>query len=130
LKQTREIRLALNLRGQAKAGLNDFYGAIGDYNFALEADSTYAEALNNRGEAKMALGDDEDALSDFDKAIKFNPKYSEAYSNRGLAKYNIEDLQGAYVDFFQKHLSLGPSMQTSISIVACKGRARRIRERN
>ena len=31
-------KIALNLRGQAKAGLNDFYGAIGDYNFALEAD--------------------------------------------------------------------------------------------
>ena len=52
-------KIALNLRGQAKAGLSDFYGAIGDYNFALETDSTYAEALNNRGEAKMALGDDE-----------------------------------------------------------------------
>lgn len=36
-------KVALNLRGQAKAGLSDFYGAIGDYNFALETDSTYAE---------------------------------------------------------------------------------------
>src|SRR5687768_1508969 len=46
---------ALNLRGQARAGLSDFYGAISDFTFALETDSTFAEALNNRGEAKMNL---------------------------------------------------------------------------
>src|SRR6187551_1659008 len=44
-------KAALILRGQSKAGLNDFYGAIGDYNFALETDSTLSEALNYRGEA-------------------------------------------------------------------------------
>src|SRR5690242_17052417 len=59
-------KIALNLRGQARAGLDDLYGAIGDYTYALEIDSTYADALNNRGEAKMNLGDDEAAITDLD----------------------------------------------------------------
>src|SRR5688572_32061767 len=40
-----------NLRGIARNGLNDFYGAIGDFNLALEIDSTFADPWNNRGEA-------------------------------------------------------------------------------
>src|SRR4051812_26978618 len=68
---------ALNLRGEARKGLEDFYGAIGDLTFAIETDSTFADAWNNRGEAKMSLGDDDDAIQDFDKAIKFNPKLTE-----------------------------------------------------
>src|SRR5436190_6268271 len=58
-------KLALNLRGEARLGLQDFYGAIGDFTNALENDSTYADAYNNRGEAKMALGDDEGSIEDF-----------------------------------------------------------------
>src|SRR5688572_23988485 len=64
---------ALNLRGEARAGLSDFYGAISDYTYALEVDSTFAIALNNRGEAKLNLGDDESSIADFNKAIRFNP---------------------------------------------------------
>ena len=47
---------ALNLRGQARAGLSDFYGAISDFTYALEIDSTFAQALNNRGQAKVPSG--------------------------------------------------------------------------
>jgi tetratricopeptide (TPR) repeat protein len=60
------------LRGRAKMGLQDYYGAIGDFNFALDIDSTFAEALNYRGEAKVSLGDDDGAITDLDKAIRFN----------------------------------------------------------
>src|SRR5688500_2119240 len=45
---------AYNLRGVARMGLNDFYGAIGDFNVALEIDSTFAESWNNRGEIGRA----------------------------------------------------------------------------
>src|SRR5687768_4789257 len=79
---------ALNLRGQARAGLGDLYGAISDYTYALDIDSTFAEAFNNRGQAKVNLGDEVAAIEDFDKALRFNPKYTEAFTNRGLAKYN------------------------------------------
>src|SRR5688572_30165619 len=71
-------KAALNLRGQARAGLEDLYGAISDYTYALEIDSTFAEALNNRGLAKVALGDDEAGIEDFNKAIRFNSKFTEA----------------------------------------------------
>ena len=48
---------ALVLRGQARIALEDYYGGIGDFNFALESDSTLSDAYYYRGEAKMALGD-------------------------------------------------------------------------
>ena len=37
-----KLKLAYNLRGQARMGLEDFYGAIGDFTFAVEIDSTYS----------------------------------------------------------------------------------------
>ena len=52
-------KIALNLRGEARAGLEDFYGAISDYTYALELDSTYVPALNNRGQAKVSSAADE-----------------------------------------------------------------------
>ncbi|MER3328167.1 MAG: hypothetical protein RIF34_01210, partial [Candidatus Kapaibacterium sp.] len=75
-------KVALSLRGQARMGLQDFYGAISDFTFALEVDSTYSEALNFRGESKIGLGDDYGAIEDLDKAIKYNSKYTDAYTNR------------------------------------------------
>src|SRR5687768_15114357 len=50
-------KAALILRGRTKAALEDYYGAIGDFNFALELDSTSYEPYFLRAEAKMALGD-------------------------------------------------------------------------
>src|SRR5688500_14216277 len=78
-------KTALNLRGEARAGLGDCYGAISDYTYALELDSTFAEALNNRGQAKVNLGDDEAGIEDFTKALRHNSRLVEAYTNRGLA---------------------------------------------
>ena len=37
---TPKNKAALNLRGEARSGLTDFYGAISDLTFALEIDST------------------------------------------------------------------------------------------
>ena len=48
-------KIALNLRGLAQISLNDFYGAIGDFNFALEVDSTYSEALEQQRRSKDGL---------------------------------------------------------------------------
>src|SRR5262245_48744205 len=92
-------KTALTVRGQARIGMEEFYGAIGNRKFAMEQDTIYSDALSYRGEAKMNLDDDDGAIIDFNKAIKFNPKLADAYTNRGLAKYNTEDLQGAYFDF-------------------------------
>jgi len=72
-------KTAYIMRGHTKMNLRDFYGAIGDFNFALDIDSTLAEAFNYRGEAKVNLGDDQGAIADLDKAIRFNGKYTEAY---------------------------------------------------
>ena len=78
ITQSPSNKEAFSLRGQARMGLEDFYGAIGDFNFALEIDSVFVNAYNFRGEAKLSLADDEGAIPDFDKAIKLNPKFADA----------------------------------------------------
>ena len=50
-------KVALDLRGQARAALQDFYGAVSDYTVALDIDSIFADALSHRGEAKTKLGE-------------------------------------------------------------------------
>ena len=46
---------AFVLSGQARWGLEDFYGAIGDYTYALEIDSTLAEAWNDQDGSPQTL---------------------------------------------------------------------------
>src|SRR6187455_219536 len=82
-----KLKLAYNLRGQARMGLDDLYGAIGDFTIALEIDSTYAEPLAFMGEAKLALGDYEGAIADLDRSIRRSPNSADAYTTRGFAKY-------------------------------------------
>ncbi|HRG09628.1 MAG TPA: hypothetical protein PLJ08_13725, partial [Cyclobacteriaceae bacterium] len=81
-------KTAFLLRGRAHMGLNDFYGAIGDFNFALEIDSTYAEALNYRGESKINLGDDEAAILDCEKfrASRLCPRWVRTRVHHNLAR--------------------------------------------
>ena len=49
---------SLLLRGKIRMELEDYYGAIGDFNNASEIDTTFAEAYNSMGLAKFYLGDD------------------------------------------------------------------------
>ena len=79
-----------------KAG--DYYGAIADYNKAIEINPNDA-AYNNRGLAKYNLDDFYNAISDYTKALELNPNNGNAYLNRGIAKFNLKDNNKAIVDF-------------------------------
>ena len=70
---------------------DDYYGAIGDLNFALEYAPKMAIAYDKRGEAKYFLDDNFAAIDDFDKALKLDPKLADAYSNRAFAKFDLDD---------------------------------------
>jgi tetratricopeptide (TPR) repeat protein len=61
--------------------------AIGDYDTALQLDSTLADVFNARGELWRKKGNRPRALADFGAAIKLNPDHATARGNyRSLAQ--------------------------------------------
>ena len=62
-------------RGNAKeAILNDYKGAISDFDKAIELNPKDADAYICRGTAKAILNDYKGAILDYDKYIELNPK--------------------------------------------------------
>ncbi len=86
-------------QGNAKYNLQDYRGAIQDFNKAIEINPQLAEAYLNRGNAKDDLQDYSGAIQDYNKAIEINPQLAEAYLNRGNAKYRLNDKSGACLDW-------------------------------
>jgi len=93
-------------RGNDKAEANDHYGAISDFNKAIELNPNLALAYNNRGLSKDNLKDYNGAISDYTKAIEINPNYAKAYNNRSVSKELLGDLTGACADA-KKAINLG-----------------------
>lgn len=61
-------------RALCKRNLNDYKGAIADYNQVLLLDPKNDEAYNNRGYAKHLLNDNTGACADFNKASALGNK--------------------------------------------------------
>ena len=102
--------------GFDKAEAKDYYGAISDFNKAIELKPNDANAYYNRGCAKDDLKDYNGAISDYTKAIELDPNDADTYLNRGIAKYFINDLNGACEDA-KKSASLGYDASKVIEIV-------------
>ena len=98
---------AFNIRGIAKSRMDDYAGAVADYDQALEIDPQYAEAYGNRGVAKSQMGKHMSAITDYDRSLELNPQYAAVYNNRGNAKSGMGDYKGALADF-AKILEINP----------------------
>ena len=79
--------------------LNDFTGAIADYNRLLAMDKLYPRIYSKRAGSEAMLGQAEEALRDAEKALGVDPKDEEAYNNRGLANRVLGKLDDAVNDF-------------------------------
>ena len=98
-------------RGIAKAELNDYKGAIGEFTKAIEINPKDAEAYAYRGNAKTQIQDYIGSIPDFTKAIEIDPKNMGAsYCNRGLVKDKLKDYDGAYDDY-SKAIELYPRIE-------------------
>lgn len=93
--------LLLNIRGTLKRKLNDYEGAIIDFNQALAVNPKNGAAYSGRGVIKQALKRNEEALSDFNQSIKLAPESSSSYNNRGYFYDELEDYEAAIVDYSQ-----------------------------
>ena len=94
-------------KGISKFSLEDYNGAVEDFNKAIQLKPDYANAYYNRGRAKGNLKDYTGAIADFNKAIQLKPDYADAYNKRGRAKGNLKDYTGAIADY-SKAIQLNP----------------------
>jgi len=95
-----------------KAENGDHYGAIADYNKAIELNPSYTNAYNNRGNAKHTLEDYYGAITDYNKSIEIDPNDAVAYYNRGNSKNKLKDYNGSITDF-NKAIELEPDLASA-----------------
>ena len=102
------------IEGKEKAESGDHFGAIADYNKAMNIYPKHYYVCYERGMAKFNLTDYRGAIEDFNKAleadlVKINPKYYEpsVYFQRGIAKAKLKNYQGAVEDY-NKVIELNP----------------------
>jgi tetratricopeptide (TPR) repeat protein len=82
-------------RGCSKLYLDDYQGALVDFNHTIELNGDFkAEALNNRSEIKsIHLNDKSGALEDIEEAIALKPDDDSFYYNRSLLQDNYERIK-------------------------------------
>jgi len=93
-------------RAIAKAELNDPFGAIEDFNKAIQLNSEYENAYVWRGEEKYKICDYQGAISDYHSALKLNSNNSETFLNLGKTKLKLGNVDEALLDL-NKATALG-----------------------
>jgi tetratricopeptide (TPR) repeat protein len=77
-------------RAVQRDDLDDYKGALADYNSCIDLDNNFAEAYNNRGLIYLYKTIQYDlSLSDFNKAIDLLPGASFSYFNRAMLKMRM-----------------------------------------
>jgi len=94
-------------RGVKKVEERDYYGAISDFNKAIEINPNDAVFYSYRGYTKRRLGDNYGAISEYTKAIEINPNDADSYFNRGNRKYALNDFTGSMFDY-NKTIEINP----------------------
>ena len=93
----------------AREKVQDFSGAIEDYDKALELDqndpATVAVYHENRGLAKVAINDLSGAVYDFTKALELNPEDAFMFYCRGVARAKLSNSDGCSDIYKAKEIS-------------------------
>ena len=96
---------ALYIRAQCKNKLEDYRGALIDYNTILlisaeNKSEKLAVVYLDRGRVNAILGNYNDAEQDFTEAIELKKSYAEAFINRGIIRINfLEQKEKGCLDF-------------------------------
>ena len=110
-----------NLLGNIKFYLEDYQGALEDFNKAIEIKPNLGIAYNNRASIYRRQKNNERALINYNQAISHNPKLSIAYSNRGAMYRKQGQMDLALADFNQA-ISIDPNLTTDYIATAYIGR--------
>ncbi|WP_192823127.1 tetratricopeptide repeat protein [Rufibacter sp. LB8] len=107
IKQNPQNAQAFAERAAAKLELGDAFGAIKDYNNAVEIAPSNTEFLQARGNAFVMVEAFKEALTDFNTAL-LNSTSLELIYDRAVAKFHLDDYEGALADLNQV-LAAAPS---------------------
>lgn len=94
--------------GMKLLGEKKFKEALADFNKALQADPTFAEAYIGKGDALTAIEDFQSAVIAFSRAIEIDQNSIAAHNGRGEALLKLMQIDGASADF-ARALELDPS---------------------
>ena len=86
-------------RGVGKFDMNDYKGALEDYDKAINTNYQFPVAYNNRANCYYMMDSVQHAILGYNEAIKVFDKYAMAYYNRGTAKQKIKDYAGSIDDY-------------------------------
>jgi tetratricopeptide (TPR) repeat protein len=86
-------------KGEVQFKAKLYKEALGQYNKAIQLDSTNGNFYFARGLTKYHLKDYYSAINDYDKTIKLIPNYGEVFDARGIARGEIGDSIGSCEDF-------------------------------
>ena len=86
-----------SVRSALQAGRLD--DAFGDFNKAIQLDTTDPRAYHNRGLIYQARRQHDKAIDDFSKAISLSPSSAEPYNGRGISYAAQGDDDNAFSDF-------------------------------
>jgi tetratricopeptide (TPR) repeat protein len=85
-------------RAKAKFEMQDYKGAVTDWNVYIDAVPGVEEAYISRAAAKININDNSGAVADLDEAIKLKPKNPVSYNYRGVAKGGLKQYVEALKD--------------------------------
>jgi tetratricopeptide (TPR) repeat protein len=89
--------LAYQERALGKIELNDYAGAMQDFNISLSIESN-ARTYRSRGLLKMLLTDFRGCIADCSKSIDLDPYFPVAYMTRGMAKIQLKQIEEGCFD--------------------------------
>ncbi len=95
--QPREAGLYIN-RAYLRHELDDYFGAMADYDYALSLDPTNATAMFNRGLLRMEVRDNDNAIADFTQVLNLDPEDYRALYNRAYLYTEARRIEQAMAD--------------------------------
>ena len=96
------------LSGNQKRRDGDYFGAILDYNKAIQRNPDNHILYSNRGVIYYELKQYQNAIRDYTKALSLNRNYQDAYFNRGNARRRAKNFIQS-IDDYSKVLALNPN---------------------
>jgi len=102
--------------GEARAGLNDYTGAIDAFTNEIKDHPDNDLGYSRRAEAEQKIKNMAAALDDYDSAIRVSPTYGYTYERRAVLELQMNKKNEALADF-KKASELGVK-NTGVSVTA------------